>query len=105
MSSGPAVHFVGLVISRDRRNKIFFLSAPQYIDHCRISKFNMTSCHPVAIPVDKEGPRFSKTMSSALNQEERDALACIPYRDAVGSIMYAAIRIRFTLNEWFLRLQ
>jgi hypothetical protein len=44
-------------------------------------------------------------MSPASNQEEKDALACIPYRDAVGSIMYAAIRIRFTLNEWFLRLQ
>lgn len=104
MSSGPAGHFFGLDISRDRRNKIIFLSAPQYIDNF-LSKFNMTSCHPVAIPVDKEGPRFSKTMSPASNQEEKDALACIPYRDAVGSIMYAAIRIRFTLNEWFLRLQ
>ena len=58
MSSGPGDHFVGLVISRDRNNKRIFLSAPQYIDKI-LSKFNMTSCHPVAIPADKGGPRLS----------------------------------------------
>jgi len=85
MSSGPADHFVGLIISRDRNNKRIFLSAPQYIDKI-LSKFNITSCYPVAIPADKGGPRLSKAMSPT-NQEEKDEMACIPYREAVGSIM------------------
>lgn len=81
MSAGPADHFVGLVISRDRRNKRISLSAPEYIDKI-LSKFNMTSCHPVAIPADKGGPRLSKTMSPS-NHEEKDAtLTLTGYSDA-----------------------
>ena len=92
MSSGPADHFVGLVITRDRNSNRIFLSAPQYIDKI-LSKFNMTSCHPIAISADKGGPRLSKVLSPS-NQEEKDEMACIPYREAVGSIMYAAITAR-----------
>lgn len=92
MFSGPADHFVGLIISRERSNKKIFLSAPQYIDKI-LSKFNMIGCHPVAIPVDQLGPRLTKAMSPS-NQEKKDAMACIRYREAVGSIIYVAITAR-----------
>ena len=92
MEYGPAEHFVGLVIHQDRKNKKIFLSAPQYVDKV-LAKFNMTKSHPVAIPADKGAPRLSKLMGPS-NQEEREIMKKFPYREAVGSIMYAAITLR-----------
>jgi hypothetical protein len=92
MEYGPADHFVGLVISRDRINKRIFLAAPQYIDKV-LSKFNMSNCHPVTLPADKGATALSKEMSPQ-EQEEREIMSNVPYREAVGSIMYAAITVR-----------
>lgn len=92
MECGLAEHFVGLLIQRDRQNRKIYLSAPQYIDKV-LAKFNMTTCHPVALPADKGTPRLSKTMSPKY-QDEREMMKKFPYREAVGSIMYAAITFR-----------
>ncbi len=89
---GPADHFVGLVISRDRIKRRIYLAAPQYIDKM-LAKFNLSNCHPVSLPADKEAMTLSKSMSPQ-EQDEKDMMSNIPYREAVGSIMYAAITVR-----------
>jgi hypothetical protein len=44
MKAGPAEHFVGLNINRDRPNKTLHLSSPSYIEKV-LAKFNMTECN------------------------------------------------------------
>jgi hypothetical protein len=45
-------HFVGLEISRDWIKKWIFITALQYIEK-KLSKFNLSTRHPFALPVDK----------------------------------------------------
>jgi hypothetical protein len=89
---GPADHFVGIAIHRDRLNKRIYLSAQHYIDKI-LAKFNMSNAHPVSLPADKGGIRLSKNMEP-VDDEERESMSKIPYREAVGCIMYAAITLR-----------
>jgi hypothetical protein len=90
-----AEHFVGIVISRDRPNKRIYLSIPQYIDKV-LEKFNMSQARPTATPVLKGTPRLSKS-STTITTSEVDAMTNIPYREVVGSIMYAAITVRLDI--------
>lgn len=90
MTHGPAEHFVGLVIQRDRANKQIFLSAPQYVEKI-LAKFQMNTCHPISTPTEKGTPRLSAPPSSP---DDPKLTAPFPYREAVGSLMYAAITIR-----------
>lgn len=89
---GPAEHFVGIVIERDRPGRKIYLSAPHYIEKM-LAKFNMTSVHPVAIPADKGGPHLSKSLSPT-SRGESDLMKTLPYREAVGGLLYAAITLR-----------
>lgn len=90
MTHGPAEHFVGLVIQRDRANKQIVLSAPQYVEKI-LAKFQMNTCHPISTPTEKGTPRLSTLPP---NPDDSEIKASFPYREAVGSIMYAAITIR-----------
>ena len=95
ISGSLAEHFVGIVISRDRPQKRIYLSIPQYIDKV-LRKFNMTQARPVTTPILKGTPRLSKTTAPATPSDVA-AMATIPYREAVGSIMYAAITVRLDI--------
>ena len=92
ISASPAEHFVGIVITRDRPNNKIYLSIPQYIDKI-LAKFNLTHTRTVTVPILKGTPRLSKTVSP-IGQSESATMATIPYREVVGSIMYAAITVR-----------
>ena len=96
----PADHFVGLVIQRDRANKSLHLSAPAYIDKM-LEKFNMSECNTVKIPADKS-INISKSMSPE-TEEKRKEMTRFPYRQLIGSLMYAAITVRpdtaFIVNQ------
>jgi hypothetical protein len=87
----PAEHFVGLVINRDRANKSLHLSSPAYIDKL-LEKFSMSECNPVKIPADKSVD-LSKSMAPD-TEEMRSKMTQYPYRQLIGSLMYAAITIR-----------
>lgn len=93
ISTNPADHFVGIVISRDRPNKKIYLSIPQYIDNF-LTKFNMQHAATLTTPVLKGTPRLSKTNPENTNTTD---MSNIPYREAVGSIMYAAITVRIDI--------
>lgn len=92
MTAIPADHFVGIVISRDRKNRKIYLSAPHYIDKI-VARFNMSQANPVKIPVDKGASRLSKSMSP-VTAEDKAIMFTVPNRQAVGSIMYAALTTR-----------
>jgi transposase InsO family protein len=87
----PVEHFVGLVINRDRTNKSLHLSSPAYIDKL-LEKFSMSECNPVKIPADKSVD-LSKSMAPD-TEEMRSKMTQYPYRQLIGSLMYAAITIR-----------
>ena len=91
MKAGPAEHFVGLNINRDRPNKTLHLSSPSYIEKV-LAKFNMTECNPVRIPAEPS-LRLSRDMEPA-DVETTAKMRSIPYRQVIGSLMYAAITFR-----------
>lgn len=91
MTSGPAGHFVGLEIVRDRKSKTIYLCQPRYIDKI-VHTFGMASCNPRTVPADPHS-RLCKQMAPSDNAE-KDAMSLVPYREAVGSLMYAATTFR-----------
>jgi hypothetical protein len=91
MTCSPAEHFVGLVINHDRQNRKLYLSSPQYIEKV-LTKFNMIECNRIGTPSDKS-TRLSTSMSPTTDISKA-AMSKIPYRESVGSLMYAAITFR-----------
>lgn len=80
MTSGKAGCFVGIQITRDRENKLISLHQEAYIKRI-LSNFGMGDCNPRKVPADPHA-RLSKR---SCDEEE---YLC-PYREAVGSLMYA----------------
>ena len=77
-----ANHFVGISITRNRRDKVLYLSQPDYIKKI-LKKFHMTDCHPKDLPASP-GCRL------VLNVGE-DSLEDVPYREAIDSLLYLTI--------------
>jgi hypothetical protein len=84
--------FVGMIITRDRPNKRIHLSISQFIDKLMVT-FNMSSSRAVDLPVLKGTPRLSSSSTPA-SPADVAAMHDIPYRQLVGSIMYAALTVR-----------
>ena len=53
-----------------------------------LARFGMTKCNPISVPADPHS-RLSKLMSPT-TREETEAMKNIPYREAVGCLMYLA---------------
>lgn len=90
---GPVSTFLGIRIERDRPNRLMYLSQQQYLQDV-LGRFNMleantrTSITPLN-PGCKLEP--GKTVMSAA---EQDIMAKVPYREAVGALLWAAIMTR-----------
>jgi len=91
MTSRPADHFVGLQISRNREERLLKVSQPQHISAI-LKKFNMDSSSTRIIPFDPNG-RLSKQMAPT-TEEEKEEMQQVPYREAVGSLMYVTTTFR-----------
>lgn len=80
--------FVGLEIKRDRKAKKTFISQESYITRL-MEKFNMQDCKPSAIPAD---PNTELTNDQSPKSEiEMEYMRKVPFREAIGSLMFAAI--------------
>jgi hypothetical protein len=88
---GTANWLLGIKISRDLANKTLSLSQHAYIDAI-ISRFNFDDMKPSSIPIDPAVP-LSKSQSPS-KLEDIAKMRNIPYREAVGSLMYAAMGTR-----------
>ncbi len=88
----PLDYFVGLIMQRDRFNRRLFISQPTYIGNI-ISTYNMANCKKRKIPADP-GNKLIKRVKSTSDESERERTPAFPYREAVGSLMYAASTFR-----------
>ena len=76
---GELTYCLGLEISRDRENRLLRISQEKYIRDI-LDRFGMTSCRPVSTPLEPN-------IENVQNETEQD-MSRVPYRSAVGSIMY-----------------
>ena len=85
---GPANWLLGIKISRDLTNKTISLSQHAYIEAI-ITRFNFDDLKPSSIPIDPSVPLSKSQSPSKLEDVAR--MKNVPYREAVGSLMYAAM--------------
>ena len=82
---------LGIKITRDLINKTISLSQHAYIDAI-ITRFNFDDLKPSSIPIDPSAP-LSKSQSPS-KIEDITKMRNVPYQEAVGSLMYAAMGTR-----------
>ena len=89
--TGPASWLLGIKISRDLVEKTLSLSQHTYIDAI-ITRFNFNDLKPSAVPMDPTIPLLKSQSPTKL--EDIAKMKNVPYREAVGSLMYAAMGTR-----------
>lgn len=89
MDLGAAQQCLGIRISRDREKETIFLDQQAYIKSI-LKEFNMSTCHPIKTPM-LAGAKLSKEMEPQ-TVDEREEMSHIPYREAVGKLLY--------LSQW-----
>ena len=85
---GPAKKILGMKILRDRKARKLWLSQQQYVGRV-LERFNMKGVKPVSTPLANHF-KLSR-VSCPTSQDEKEAMAAIPYSSAVGSLMYGMV--------------
>lgn len=88
---GPISWILGIRVTRNLEDRTFALSQHAYIDSI-LARFNFTDLKPVSIPMDPNIVLSSSQCPTALADIAR--MKKIPYREAIGSLMYAAVGTR-----------
>ena len=88
---GEIAWILGIRVKRDRTTRTITLSQTVYIDSV-VKWFNLTTASPLRMPIDPNA-HLSKDQSSSTPQQSDDTKK-VPYREAIGSLMYAAIGTR-----------
>ncbi|KAG5888931.1 hypothetical protein JTB14_006299 [Gonioctena quinquepunctata] len=83
ITRGDAKCFIGIELWRDRRNKQIGITQQCFVKKI-LKKFNMSDCSPSNIPFQ---PGLQLQNDSNVNEEPPN----IPYREAVGSLLYLAM--------------
>jgi transposase InsO family protein len=83
---GPARHFLGMHITRDREQRIITVSQKAYLEKI-LENAGMSQCNPVSTPMTP-GITLQKA-TRAPTQEEVVTIASIPYRRTIGELNYA----------------
>ncbi len=82
---------LGMRITRDRSTRTITLDQEQYLRDM-LTTFNMQDCKPVATP-EMPGLQLSKSMCNS-SDSARAEMASVPYRSAVGKLMYPMLCTR-----------
>jgi hypothetical protein len=88
---GESSYILGIMIYKDRSQRLLGLSQGTYIDKV-LRRFDMHDSKKGFIPMSS-GINLSKTQSPSTN-EERDRMCDIPYASEIGSIMYVMLCTR-----------
>jgi len=88
---GECTWLLGIKISWDHANKTISLSQTSYIDTI-LARFNFDDLKPSSIPIDPSQPLARSQCPSKLTDIAH--MKNIPYREAVGSLMYASMGTR-----------
>ena len=91
---GPAHWLLGIKITHDLANNSISLSQEAYIESI-ITRFNFNDLKPSLIPINPSAPLLKSQSPSKL--EDIAKMKNVPYRKAVGSLMYAAMGIRLDI--------
>ncbi len=84
---GEAKMCLGLEITRDRANRILKLSQTAYAESV-LERFAMTNCKPVATPLE------SRRKSIPDSDPSQKPAGDVPYRSAIGCIMWLSVGTR-----------
>lgn len=84
---GEARYLLGMNITRNRKTGKVWLNQTTYI-HRILQKFGMNECKPVSTPFDLSN-KLSDKMKPR-DSEESAEMDKIPYREAIGSLLYAS---------------
>ena len=79
---GPAAQFLGMVITRDRKNRTVTLSSAAYAAEI-LERFGMQDCRPRFTPIDKGVVLLPAKDSNDLLDTKR-----YPYAAVIGSLLY-----------------
>jgi len=77
---GPVAVMLGVEVTRDRTNRKLYISQKEYTEQV-LSRFGMEQSRPVTTPMERIS---SKTMSEPSDPAPTD----VPYRQAIGSLIY-----------------
>ena len=88
---GELAWILGIRVTRDRILKTISLSQTSYIDSI-VRRFNLASASPLRTPLDPS-TQLSKDQSPSTTSHWED-MQKVPYREAIGSLMYVAIGTR-----------
>ena len=84
-------YFLGMEIERDRKQKTLKIHQTRYVTDV-LKKFNMMSANPVRSPMNS-GTKLSK-QHSPTSPQDVEFMKDKPYRQLIGSLLYAAISTR-----------
>jgi hypothetical protein len=82
---------LGIRVKRDRISRTISLSQAAYIDLV-VKRFNLSTAPPLQTPIDPNA-QISKAQSPTTDKQIDD-MRNVPYREAIGSLMYASIGTR-----------
>ena len=88
---GEPENFVGMKIIRDKENKILMLRRTEYIEKI-LERYNMKDCKAQRIPMVTRQVK-NRELRNAENLDEQDHVlrkTKVPYREAIGSLLYLA---------------
>jgi hypothetical protein len=88
---GPTSFILGVRLERDREQRTIALSQPAYIDSI-LRAYGMQDCNPANVPMDPK-MRLSSKMSPT-TEAEKAKMKTVPYREAVGKLLYLSIATR-----------
>jgi transposase InsO family protein len=88
---GPISWLLGIKVTRNREARMISLSQTSYIESIA-SRFNLTDAKPAPTPM-VPGITYSK-MDAPSDPTALARMNSIPYREAVGSLMYASVATR-----------
>ena len=81
---GEAKVCLGLEITRDRENRKLWLTQESYMEKI-VDRFGMSDSKPVPTPMEE--PKSLDARLEVITENDNDAIN-IPYREAIGSLMY-----------------
>jgi hypothetical protein len=84
-------YYLGIEIKRNRNERKLLLNQTQYIRDL-LKKFNMQYKEPVSTPIDTR-IKLSKNQEPK-TEKEKSKMEHVPFREAVGSLMYLAVSTR-----------
>ena len=89
--NNEADEILGIAIRRDRSKRQIYLSQTAYAESI-LKTFEMSDCKPIATPFGSD-THFTKSQSPSTPEEER-SMKNVPYREAVGKLMYLMLGTR-----------